>query len=41
MTAGWRRGPAYVLVWSADGMVYSLSGYGSPAEAVPLASSVG
>lgn len=41
MTAGWRRGPAYVLVWSGNGMVYSLSGYGSPAEAVPLASSVG
>jgi hypothetical protein len=41
MTAGWRRGPTYVLVWAAGGMVYSLTGYGSPTDAVPLAASLG
>jgi hypothetical protein len=41
MTSGWRRGPRYVLVWASKGMVYSLSGYGDPADAVPLAVSVG
>ena len=41
MTAGWRRGPTYVLAWTTQGMVYTLSGYGSPADGVPLASSIG
>lgn len=41
MTSGWRRGPRYVLVWAAGGRVYSLSGYGDPADAVPLATSMG
>lgn len=40
MTSGWRRGPRYVLVWASKGMVYSLSGYGDPADALPLAVSV-
>lgn len=37
-TAG-RRGPTYDLFWTSDGVVYSLAGYGSSADAVPLASS--
>jgi hypothetical protein len=41
MTSGWRRGPRYVLAWATGGMVYSLSGYGDPADAAPLAASVG
>lgn len=41
MTSGWRRGPRWVLAWAAKGMVYSLSGYGDPADALPLAVSVG
>ncbi len=40
MHQGWRRGPAYTLVWSASGTVYEMSGYGSPTEAVPLADSL-
>jgi hypothetical protein len=35
-TAG-RRGPSYVLIWAKGGMVYSLAGYGSSGQAVPLA----
>jgi hypothetical protein len=38
-TAG-RRGPTYELLWTRDGTVFSLAGYGSSAEAVPLASSL-
>jgi hypothetical protein len=38
-TAG-RRGPTYELIWTADGVTYALAGYGSPADAVPLAASV-
>lgn len=38
-TAG-RRGPTYSLIWAKDGMVYSLVGFGSSAEAVPLANSI-
>jgi hypothetical protein len=38
-TAG-RRGPTYALIWAKNGMVYSLVGYGSSADAVPLASSI-
>lgn len=35
-----RRGPTYTLVWSARDTVYALSGYGSAADAAPLARSV-
>jgi hypothetical protein len=38
-TAG-RRGPTYELLWQKDGVVYALAGYGSAADAVPLAASV-
>jgi hypothetical protein len=37
-TAG-RRGPTYVLIWVRNGLAYSLSGYGSAADAAPLAKS--
>ncbi len=37
---GGRRGPSYALVWEAGGRIYTLSGYGSPADAVPLARSL-
>jgi hypothetical protein len=37
-TAG-RRGPTYELFWTKNGTVFSLTGYGSSANAVPLASS--
>lgn len=37
-TAG-RRGPTYDLFWTSGSVVYSLAGYGSSADAVPLASS--
>jgi hypothetical protein len=38
-TAG-RRGPTWALVWSKDGIVYSLMGYGSSGDALPLAKSL-
>lgn len=38
-TAG-RRGPTWALLWTKNGMVYSLAGYGSAADAVPLATSI-
>ncbi|HEX4633156.1 MAG TPA: hypothetical protein VH163_04950 [Gemmatimonadales bacterium] len=38
-TAG-RRGPTYVLIWAKNGVLYSLSGYGSAADGAPLAASV-
>jgi len=38
-TAG-RRGPTYALVWAEQGMVYTLLGYGSAADALPLARSL-
>lgn len=34
------RGPAYALVWSHDGIVYSLIGFGDVASAVALAESL-
>jgi hypothetical protein len=40
MITGGRRGPTYVLSWMADGVVYTLTGYGSSADAVALARSV-
>ena len=36
---GGRRGPTYALAWTADGIVFTLTGYGSSADAVPLAKS--
>lgn len=39
-TSGGRRGPAYTLIWTRGGLVYSLTGYGNAAEAVPLAASI-
>jgi hypothetical protein len=35
-TAG-RRGPTYVLIWTKDGVIYSLTGFGSSGEAMTLA----
>jgi hypothetical protein len=37
LNTGGRRGPSYVLIWADAGMLYSLAGYGNPADAVPLA----
>jgi hypothetical protein len=34
-----RREPLYALVWVRDGIVYSIAGYGSSADAVPTAQS--
>jgi hypothetical protein len=38
-TAG-RRGPTYGLIWTRNGMIYSLTGYGNTGEAIPLAESI-
>jgi hypothetical protein len=40
MVTGGRRGPTYVLAWTRDGMVYTLTGYGSSADAAALAMSL-
>lgn len=40
MMTGGRRGPTYDLAWVKGGVVYTLSGYGSSADAVPLATSL-
>lgn len=40
MNQGWRRGPAYTLVWADHGRIYAMSGYGAASEAVPLADSL-
>jgi hypothetical protein len=37
---GGRRGPTYALAWVRDGIVFALTGYGSSADAVPLAKSL-
>lgn len=37
-TAG-RRGPTYELIWASAGTMFTLEGYGSSADALPLASS--
>jgi hypothetical protein len=39
VTAG-RRGPTWEMVWTHGGMVYALTGYGNPADAVALAISI-
>ncbi len=41
MIGSGRREPAYTLAWVRDGVVYTLTGYGSSADALPLAASVG
>ncbi|MDB4878353.1 MAG: putative transrane anti-sigma factor [Gemmatimonadetes bacterium] len=40
MNTGGRRGPTWALIWEKDGTVYELTGYGSSADALPLANSV-
>jgi hypothetical protein len=35
-----RRGPTYTLIWAKNGIAYSLTGYGDPGDAVPLANSI-
>lgn len=40
MSQGWRRGPAYTLMWEDQGRIYEMSGYGKPSDAVPLADSL-
>ena len=40
MITGGRRGPTYVLAWTIDGVVYTLTGYGSSTDAVALAKSM-
>lgn len=40
MTTGGRRGPTYVLSWTVDEVVYTLTGYGSSGDAVTMAKSV-
>ena len=37
---GGRRGPTYALTWVRDGIVFTLTGYGSSADAAPLAASL-
>ena len=37
---GGRRGPTYALTWVRDGIVFTLTGYGSSADAAPLAKSL-
>jgi hypothetical protein len=40
LNAAGRRGPSYEVIWTRNGFVYTLTGYGSAADAVPLAASV-
>ncbi|HEY2375484.1 MAG TPA: hypothetical protein VGH98_05870 [Gemmatimonadaceae bacterium] len=40
MITGGRRGPTYVLAWLSDGIVFTITGYGSSADAASLAASV-
>lgn len=39
MITGGRRGPTYELTWVDGGIVYTMTGYGSSADAAPLAKS--
>jgi hypothetical protein len=39
ITTGGRRGPTYQLLWASGGTVFTLAGYGSSGDAVPLANS--
>ena len=40
VNTGGRRGPTYDLFWTKNGIVFSLAGYGSSADAIPLATSM-
>jgi hypothetical protein len=40
LTTAGRRGPTYALVWPRGGLVYVLSGYGNPGDAVKIADTV-
>ena len=40
VSTGGRRGPTYALVWTDNGVLFSLTGYGVASEAVPLAKSL-
>jgi hypothetical protein len=35
-----RRGPGYALIWTKNGLVYSLTGFGDASQAVGLAESL-
>ena len=40
LTMAGRRGPGYALVWTKNGIVYSLTGFGDSSQAVELADSL-
>jgi hypothetical protein len=40
VTAAGRRGPTSVVLWMKHGLLFTLAGYGNPADAVSLANSV-
>jgi hypothetical protein len=40
LNLGGRRGPTYAMIWATSGMVYTLEGYGSTAEALVIAQSM-
>lgn len=40
MISAGRREPGYALAWSRDGIVFTLAGYGSSGDALPLAATV-
>jgi hypothetical protein len=35
-----RRGPGYTLIWTKDGIVYTLTGFGDSSQAIGLADSL-
>jgi hypothetical protein len=40
LTMAGRRGPGYALIWTKNGLVYSLTGFGDSSQAVALANSL-
>src|SRR5665213_69669 len=40
LTMAGRRGPGYALIWTKNGIVYSLTGFGDSGQAIPLADSL-
>ena len=40
LTMAGRRGPGYALLWTKDGIAYSLTGFGDSSQAVTLADSL-
>jgi hypothetical protein len=40
LTMAGRRGPGYALIWTKNGIVYSLTGFGDSSQAIPLADSL-